>query len=396
MTNFEKPITFIHTADWHIGNPFSRFERDMRKKLKQAIFFSIEMIFIYAQKYEIPLILCAGDIVDNGQLCPKEDLYKLFEIIKKYPTIRIVMIAGNHDPLLSRNIYSQVDKVNYPPNLTLVQGDEELPYPEWNMTIFASSLREKNGTFNPLHWLKEKTLHPERINIGLCHGSIKNETFAANNFPIEPDFAITHHLDYLALGDWHSYTQINPRTFYPGVPEPLSFDENGAILKITFTGPEKKLAVEKIPIAKYKWKRMEEHVFVDTFNQFKTTLETVGEKEIRELIVSGFLPLETYKTYKELLDMNKHRYVEIKDNVVVQPDDQALLNSADGCLRDVIQRLLELKKSGEPLAKEILNPYVSIARTQVFQQVEELAKNRHEIIDQALLKIYTYLKEKAQ
>lgn len=396
MTN-KKAVTFIHTADWHIGNPFSPFDREMRKELKRVLFRTVELIFRYAQKMEIPLIICAGDMVENGQLCAKEDIFKLFEIIEKYPGIHVVMAAGDNDPLINRNIYSLLDKKNYPGNLYLVEGDEELTYPGWNMNIYASSIREKNGNYNPLNWIEKKKLDREKINIGLCHGSIKNETLPGNDFPIESDFAFKHGLDYLALGHLHSFKKINERTYYPGVPEPLKFNDEGFPLKVKISGPGSIPEVEPIKnVSQYRWSQVEETITGDSFEEFKTKLEMVGEKEIRKLTVSGFLSLEKYKTYKELLEMNRHRYFDIRDHVVIQPGDLALIESIDSYMAEVVRRLMELKKPGEPLPQEILNPYVSIERTEVHQLVDKLKTNRQEIIDKALLKIYTYLKENGQ
>jgi DNA repair exonuclease SbcCD nuclease subunit len=397
MMNYQKPFTFLHTADWHIGNPFSRFDKRKRKDLRNAIFRTLEMTFSFAQKKRIPLILCAGDNVDNGQLCEIDDLNRLFSIIKKYPDIRVIMIAGNHDPLVNRSVYSKLEDVNYPDNLHFVKSDEELSYPEWNLKIFASSLREKNGNYNPLDWIKGKGLDKEVINVGLCHGSIKNDAFSDNNFPIESDFALKQGLDYLALGDWHSYKKINDHTYYPGVPEPLQFNDSGFVLEVTIDGPGKIPKVKPFPIdSKYKWIQLEENITDDTFKDFKAKLEDYNDNEIRKLTVNGFLPIETYKAYKEILEMNRKRYFDIRDNVVVQPGDRVLLESVDGYMADVVRRLLELKKLGEPLPEEILNPYAPIDRTEVHRLADELSENREEIIDKALLKIYSYFKEKEQ
>lgn len=396
MTN-QKAVTFIHTADWHIGNPFSLFDREMRKELKRTLFRTVELIFRYAQKMEIPLILCGGDMVDNGQLCAKEDIFKLFEIIEKYPGIRVVAVTGDNDPLINRNIYSLPDKKKYPGNLYLVEGDEELAYPGWNMNIYASSIREKKGNYNPLHWIEKKNLDKEKINIGLCHGTIKNGTSRGNDFPIENDFAVKQGLDYLALGHRHSFKKINQRTYYPGVPEPLQFNHEGFPLKVKINGPGSIPEVEPVKnVSQYRWSRLEETITGDSFEEFKTKLEMVGEKEIRKLTVTGFLPLEKYKTYKDLLEMNRRRYFDIQDHVVIQPGDLAFIESMDSCMAEVVRRLMELKKPGEPLPGEILNPYVSIERTEVHQLVDELKTNGEKIIDKALLKIYTYLKENGQ
>jgi DNA repair exonuclease SbcCD nuclease subunit len=270
----KKAVSFIHTADWHIDNPFSLFDREMRKELKRALFRTVELIFRYAQKMEIPLILCAGDMVENGQLCAKEDILKLFEIIGKYPGIRLVMVTGDNDPLINRNIYSLLDKNNYPGNLYLAEGDEELAYPEWNLNIYAASIREKNGDYNPLNWIKKKNLDKEKINIGLCHGSIKNEIFLKNDFPIESDFAFKHGLDYLALGHRHSFKKINERTYYPGVPEPLQFNDEGFPLKVEIGGPGVIPEVEPIKnVRHYRWNRLEESITGESFEEFQDYID---------------------------------------------------------------------------------------------------------------------------
>ncbi|MCP5106184.1 MAG: DNA repair exonuclease [bacterium] len=383
------PFTFIHTADWHIGNPFSRFGREMRKTLNRAILDTIEMIFMYAHKNGIPLMLCAGDAVDNGQLCAKEDLFKLFEIIKKYPGITVVMIAGNHDPLVPQNIYSRVDRGIYPENLHLVTGDETIDYPQWNISISAASLREKNGTYNPLAWLAETKLSKNVIQVGLCHGSIKNDAFAGNNFPIEPDSAQRVGLDYLALGDWHSFKKIDDRTYYPGVPEPLQMGDNGYPLAVTIDRPGAVPRVEQITnVSQYRWEQREETVTADNFAAFKTRLESVGEKEIHKLTVSGFLPLETYKTYKELIAGNRSRYMEINDQVRVQPDDHQLMEAADGFMSEIVRRLIQLKQSDDPLPDGILEALATGGQTEVFKLADGLTKE--EIIDNALLMVYEY------
>jgi len=393
MTN-HKPFKFIHTADWHIGNSFSSFAREMRQKLNRAIFRTVELIFMYAQKYEIPLILCAGDAMDNGQTCTKEDLLELFKIIRRYSGIRVVMIAGNHDPLVAGNVYRRVEKDNYPENLLLVSGDEVIPYPEWNLEIYASSAREKNGKYNPLDWVKKETQTPDsgKLRIGLCHGSIENEAFSGDAFPVPPDFAVQRGLDYLALGDWHSFKKINTRTYYPGVPEPLQFDDDGYPLEVTLRGPGAIPNVEPITaVRQYRWRQEQIEISAETFEEFKNRLQGVKEKEICRFDISGRLPIQKYKAYKELLAMNRRPNCPVFDQAAISPTDQELLEIGDGFTAAVVQRLLELKKTGDSLPIEV-NPFAPITREKVHEQAEAISSG--EIIDMALLKIYSYIKEK--
>jgi len=384
-----KSFTFIHTADWHIGNSFSQFDGEMRQKLNRAIFRAVELTFMYAGKKNIPLLLCAGDAVDNGQTCAKEDLLELSRIIGKYPDIRVVMITGNHDPLVAGNIYQRIEKDNYPENFHLVKEDEVIAYPEWNLEIYASSAREKNGKYNPLEWVKQQTRDSGKHRIGLCHGSIENEAFSGDTFPIPPGFAHESGLDYLALGDWHSFKKINPRTYYPGVPEPLQFGDDGYPLEVTLRGPGEIPEVAPITaVRQYRWRQEQIEISAETFEEFKNRLQGGKEKEVCRFDISGHLPIQKYKAYKELLVMNRRPNCPVFDQAAISPTDEELLQSGDGFMAAVMQRLLELKKTGETLPMEV-NPFAPITREKVHDQTEAISSR--EIIDRALLKIYTYL-----
>lgn len=383
--NNHMPFTFIHTADWCIGHPFPGFDESTRKKLKRAIFSTVEMIFLTAQKEGIPLILCAGNMVDDGQLCARENLHKLFSVIKKYPAIRVVMVAGNRDPLINRNIYTLTGKSEYPENLHLVEGEEELDYPEWNVNLLAASFREKNSGYHPLKKIKEKRADEDKINIGLCHA------------PAEENSALTHGLDYLALGGESSFKKINPCTYFPGSPQPLQFDRDGFPLKVTVPAPGAAPVVESLKnINQYKWRKLEETIDSQSLQDFKIKLESTGEREIRKLSVSGFLPIDNFKFYRELLDINRSRFTSIIDNVAIQPEDSARPTWTEGYMAEVVNRLMELKKTPESLPEEIFNPYVSIEKNRVHQQASGLKDNPQKIIDNALLKIYSYVMENSQ
>jgi len=382
-------ITFIHTSDWHIGNSFAHFDRETGKKMNRARLMAVETIFIYARKKKIPLILCAGDAIDNGQLAPEKNLLDLLTIIKKYPEITVVMITGNHDPLMANTIYQRVAQENYPPNLHLVRETNKVIFFEsMNLKIFAASTIEKNGRDNPLNWVKTGDIDESKINIGLAHGSIKKETFAVNCFPIEPGFALEKKLDYLALGDWHSYSKINDRTYYCGTPEPLQFDDNGFPLEITI---EKRGAIPKVEkvtgVRQYLWEQQEKEISDNQFEDFREKLESVGDKEVKKIKIRGFLSPENYKIYKELLQMNLIRYYEIDDQVSITPNADDLLSIGDGYIKDVVKQLMEIKNSKKPIPEEILNGIIPVDQLSIEQSIKV---KKNEIIDKALLKLYKY------
>ena len=86
--------------------------------------------------------------------------------------------------------------------------------------------------------------------------------------------------------------------------------------------------------------------------------------------------------------MNRRPNCLVFDQAAVSPGDEELLQAGHGFTAALIQRLLELKKTGETLPVEI-NPFAPVTRENVHQQAETISSR--EIIDRALLKIYSYL-----
>lgn len=396
-------IKFIHTSDWHLGNTFVDFDRDTTHKLNRARFDAVKAIFVYARMKKIPLILCAGDAIDNGQLAHEKHLLELFALVKQFTETRLIMIAGNHDPLMANTVYRRVARESYPPNFTLAGARETIridDLPETGsrpdvskktgLTIFAASITEKKGDYNPLSWIDPNDIDENSINIGLAHGSIKNEKYKGNPFPIEPDFAREMKLDYLALGDWHSYNKINERTYYPGTPEPLQFGDDGWALEVTIERAKAVPRVEQIrQISQYEWRREEIEITDDKFPAFKARLEQFqpGEKIIRKLTTRGFLSTQNYKIYKELIEMERARYYKIDDQAAIAPQAQDFIDSGDSYLAALAARLLEMKQTPNPIPEEIFDNVLAPGLLSIEQS---LKPQNNEIIDKALLKLYTY------
>jgi len=68
------------------------------------------------------------------------------------------------------------------------------------------------------------------------------------------DRAETARLDYLALGDWHALSEVNPRTYYSGTPEPdkHKVGERGQVLAVSIA-PKQAAKVEAVKTAHYDW-----------------------------------------------------------------------------------------------------------------------------------------------
>lgn len=371
-------VTFIHTSDWHIGSSPGNFDREMRRKLTRARLRAVEAIFMYAQRMGIGLVLCAGDIMDEGQMIHEKHLLELFSLFSRYPDINVVMVTGSSDPLAANTVYRKVSPTDYPANVHLVKGNEIIPISSMNLKIFASSRINKEGVGRPFAWVNSGDIDKDMVNIGLAHVDTTGEA----------GFEEAGMLDYLGLGGRHSSFKPGPRSYYCGTPEPLDFAEDGYALKVTIKKHGALAEVRKIrAVRQFQWQSLDIELSDSMFNGFKETFEPVGDNEIRRAVLTGVLSLKNYKHYREIVRVNRSRYIEIKDQVSLVPDENDLAGISDGYVRDLIRRLLDMKQSGEPLPGGILDGVVPATHLPIEQSMN-ITDN--EIIDCALFKLFNH------
>src|SRR2546426_5049565 len=98
-----------------------------------------------------------------------------------------------------------------------------------------------------------------RLRIGCVHGSTFDIDGYETNFPIRQDAGVQRGLDYLAIGDTHSFRNVTESlpvpTVYPGAPEPTNFGESGAgqVAIVALYRHGKPPRVEAEPVAVWRW-----------------------------------------------------------------------------------------------------------------------------------------------
>ncbi len=371
-------MKFIQTSDWHIGYYFSSFSKEENIALENARFKTIELIFDYAGTNNIPLIISAGDQFENGLLAENYQIKKVFDIIKKYPDIKVIMIAGNHDFMAPGCIYNKIDKKLFPENLIFIGETKKiLELPDFGVKIYASSLTSKNGKQNPLDWIEPE--NTDLIKIAVGHGSIAIEgSHNPDDFPIELDFAKKRKLDFLALGHWHSFFKYDDHSYFSGIPEPIQFKNQGHALDVEIVKNKKPKVKEITGIAQFKWE--EESITLDD-NNYKTAISKFAKdkdnKKIKRFIFDGYLTVKNFHDFQEFIpDLEKNYYkLFIENNVRIKPDPAEIKSILDSSyINSVVEKLIELKKSG----------------TLPFETEEGF--NKEEITDKALIYIYDFYK----
>src|SRR5574341_36333 len=182
-------LTFVHTADWHLGRRYERIGRYATSSYGWR-FEAVRRIYEVAVHRHAQFILAAGDILDREHL-PRTSMEEF---------------------------------------LTLL-GDAPVPLVLIPATIFPCPVRTKNTPEDVTAWIPRMEPGGDRYRIGLAHG--RWQGYAGQPFyenPIASDRAIRAGLDYLALGDFHSPTPpdhpaATARCYYSGAPECTARDE---------------------------------------------------------------------------------------------------------------------------------------------------------------------------
>jgi DNA repair exonuclease SbcCD nuclease subunit len=195
----------------------------------------VSTILDVARRNAVNAVLCVGDIFDDPEPSADfwEGLAKIFQA-RSGPHPPLFLVPGNHDPLTPESVWapSHPFRGRLPAWVHVVDRDDFTYEIAPNAVLYARPCRSKAGENDLAMALPEREPGDERLRIGCVHGSTFDIDGYQTNFPICRDAGVQRGLDYLAIGDTHSFRDVTDNlpvpTVYPGAPEPTTFDDAGA------------------------------------------------------------------------------------------------------------------------------------------------------------------------
>jgi DNA repair exonuclease SbcCD nuclease subunit len=299
-------LKLVHTADWHLGMTFPSFDADARLRLSRARLEAIDRVLGLAERHTADAVLCAGDLFDDPDPGSEwwEGLAKKLQG-RRWTGRHLFLLPGNHDPLTHNGVYSQGHpfRAALPDWAHVVDRDDYCFELSEDAVLYAAPCRSKSESRDlALTLLPERTPGDARVRIGMVHGQTFDLPKYQMNFPIAPDAARLKGLDYLAIGDTHSYRDVTPEahapTVYPGTPEPTHFGEKlpGHAAVVYFPKDRRRRAlVREEPVAQYTWE----------------VLQITGMDELRALCARDLsrhvlrLVLDFRATFDELAEVER-------------------------------------------------------------------------------------------
>lgn len=293
---------FIHTSDWQIGRAFSGFPDDVRGILVNARFETIRRIGQEAMTKGSRLVVVAGDVYDLEEPSTLT-LRKPLEIMRSFPDVDWALMPGNHDPARTDGLWDRLSKSGLPSNVHLMLDNAPVLLKD-KIAVLPAPLRRKRSTGDMTDWMKGAETPDGYLRIGVAHGPVVgfgSDDDMVNNL-VPPDRAEQSHLDYLALGDWHSTMRVGPRTWYSGTHETDRYKARdgeevsggGKILSVTLEGPGAFPEIEAVHVGEFTWRQIERTILEDeAIENIVKDLEDISspQKNIVRLGLKGALSL---------------------------------------------------------------------------------------------------------
>jgi DNA repair exonuclease SbcCD nuclease subunit len=255
-------LRLLHTADWHLGRRFPSFPEDAQKKLSRARMDVIPRILDVARRHSVNAVLCAGDLFDDPE--PEPDFWQ--ELAKRFRERGtshppVFLVPGNHDPLTPESVWApgHAFRQALPDWVHVVDRDDFAYELASDVILYARPCRSKAGENDLAMALPSREPGDERVRIGCVHGSTFDIDGYETNFPIQRDAGVQRGIDYLAIGDTHSFRDVTENlpvpTVYPGAPEPTTFGESdaGHVAIVALFKHGRRPRVDAEPVAFWRW-----------------------------------------------------------------------------------------------------------------------------------------------
>ena len=209
-------MKILHTSDLHIGSPLtSRLSPEKVRERKAELLASFERMIEEAVYQRVSVFIIAGDLFDTEKITGST-AERVIGAMARRPSLQFLYLPGNHE----KNALTE-SGISLPENLRLF--GEEWTYFDYGDVCIAGRSRIAEGMFDSLNLSYAKT------NIAVLHGALADGKSGGEI--IGKRELEGKHVDYLALGHYHSYSEhkIDDTgiAVYAGTPEGRGFDEVG-------------------------------------------------------------------------------------------------------------------------------------------------------------------------
>ncbi len=265
-------LRLLHTADIHLGARHADLgEQAAAQRERQFAAFRATVNLAIDER--VDAVLVAGDLFDSNTQ-PKRSVERVAAELRRLVDagIRTVLIPGTHDVYDGASVYRAYDlpaMAGVPRDsdavVVLTPDRPDVVLPTLDLVVHGRVFATKRAPHSPLAGLDAGRDDRATWHVGMVHGSvlIPGRTEDDEVVVTSEEIAATH-LDYLALGHWHSTQRGQAGSTlwaYSGAPEPVAVDQDqaGNVLLVTLAERDggRHVGVEERRVGRTRFDRLD-------------------------------------------------------------------------------------------------------------------------------------------
>jgi DNA repair exonuclease SbcCD nuclease subunit len=338
-------VRFLHTADWQMGMR-AVHTGNKSKEIRLKRYVTAQKIVNIAQQKKVDFVIIVGDLFEHNDV-DEVVVKKTVDILNQFAPIPVFILPGNHDPYIPGGIWDRNSWQRVGSHIHLLNVEKEVDFGS-SVSLFPCPVKQKRSNLDSTSWIPKRLPNDDKIRIGLAHGSLDSLP-GAINFPISKNCREEKGLDYLALGDWHSFSQYG-QSIYPGTFEPTSFDESdsGNIVIVDIPAPHVSPNIEKLRCRTLTWAKftLDIHDITD-LEKFEENLKELGSYPTLVLRINLHIHIhnddrifQQLKTLRDELDEMAFYLQWEQEEIAVNPDLETRL--PEGLVQEVNEALSDI------------------------------------------------------
>jgi DNA repair protein SbcD/Mre11 len=289
-------LRLLHTADVHLGARHADLgEQAVAQRERQFAAFRATVDLALAERVDV--VIVAGDLFDSNTQ-PRRSVERVAAELGRLAdaAIRTVIIPGTHDVYDRASVYRAYDLpalARQPPEsdrvVVLTPERPVFVFESLDLAVHGVVFPTKRAPRSPLAGFS--AMHDDQVawHVGLVHGSvaIPGRTDGDEVVVTQQEISASG-LDYLALGHWHSFLEgRSGRTTwaYPGAPEPVAVDQDGAGLVLLVTlddsGVARRVTIEQHRVGRTRFRALQiDATAIENQPALVTGLAALGDPDL--------------------------------------------------------------------------------------------------------------------
>jgi DNA repair exonuclease SbcCD nuclease subunit len=223
-------MRFLHTADWQLGMTRHFLGGDAQPRYSAARRDAVAGLGALAVEVAAEFVVVSGDVFEHNQLAPQV-ISQSLEAMRAIG-IPVYLLPGNHDPLDASSVYTSTLFTAECPDNVVVLDRAGVHQVRPGLEILAAPWRSKAPTTDLVAEVLDGLEPGPAIRVLVAHGGVdvldpdRDKPSLIRLAALDEALA-GGALQYVALGDKHSLTQVggSGRVWYSGTPEVTNFDD---------------------------------------------------------------------------------------------------------------------------------------------------------------------------